>query len=101
MDGAARRRQMSNAIEGAIFNVISNDPSFTIDVPKLSLELWDRVSILTPANKEENERLEFLGDRLMDASISINLHKLIPDGYPHKYTVSTCLIHILLPSDDA
>jgi hypothetical protein len=88
MDAHSRGREMRNAIEAAVYRIIFDDASFAIDTPKLSLELWERVSIITPASKEENERLEFLGDKLMDATISIGLYKLISDGSPHKYTVS-------------
>ena len=83
-----RDNRLKTAIETAVFSAIFDDPSFTIDVPKVSLDLWDRVSIITPVNKEENERLEFLGDTLMDSCIAIDLYKSIPDGTPHKYTVS-------------
>lgn len=76
------------AVNTAVYHAICDDPSFSIDVPKLSPDLWERVSVQTPENKEENERLEFLGDKLMDSSIAIALYKGVPDGTPHKYTVS-------------
>lgn len=92
-NAASRDSRLKDAIEKAVYHTIFNHPSFNIDVPKLSLDLWDRVSIITPANKEENERLEFLGDTLMDSSIAIDLYKAIPDGTPHKYTLLLNVLH--------
>ena len=63
-------------------------PDYSIDPPKLSPELWDDVCILTPESKAENERLEFLGDALMDACFAMELYKQVPNGTPHMYTVS-------------
>lgn len=82
-----RDSKLRNAIEAAVYKTIFENDSFMIDVPKLSPDLWERVSIPTPTNREENERLEFLGDALMDSSIAINLYKCVPGGTPHKYTV--------------
>ena len=86
-----RETRLKEAVTKAIYETIFHSPRLTIDVPKLSPELWDRVSIITPAHKEENERLEFLGDTLMDSSIAITLYKVVPDGTPHKYTASPLL----------
>ncbi len=74
---------LTNAVLAAI-----SDASFSVDIPKLSPDLWDRVCILTPENKAENERLEFLGDALMDACFGIDLYEKLPDGTPFMYTVS-------------
>lgn len=81
------------AIEKAIYRAIFDDPAFTIDAPKLTPALWERVSIRTPGNMKEIERLEFLGDSLMDASIAIALYNIVPDGTPHKYTVMLSSLH--------
>lgn len=83
-----RSNKIRAAIETAVYRAIFDDTLFAIDLPKLTPELWERVSIRTPDNVNENERLEFLGDSLMDASIAIALYKIVPEGTPHKYTVS-------------
>ncbi|EKM61127.1 uncharacterized protein PHACADRAFT_204280 [Phanerochaete carnosa HHB-10118-sp] len=88
-----RSNKLRAAIETAVYRAIFDDTSFTIDLPKLTLELWERVSIRTPDNMNENERLEFLGDSLMDASIAIALYKIVPEGTPHKYTVILSVLH--------
>lgn len=76
-----------SAINTAVYQAIF-DERHSIDPPKLSLELWEQVSIQTSTNKAESERLEFLGDALMDACIAIELYRTFPYGNPHKYTVS-------------
>ncbi|KAI0094804.1 hypothetical protein BDY19DRAFT_914699 [Irpex rosettiformis] len=80
------------AINAAVYQSIT-EGSHQIDPPKLSPELWDYVSIQAPENRAESERLEFLGDALMDACIAIELYKTIPDGNPHKYTEIRSIVH--------
>lgn len=83
---SAAAQSVRAAINTAVYRSIAEDQN-QIDPPKLSPELWDYVSIQAPENKAESERLEFLGDALMDACIAIELYKAFPDGTPHKYTV--------------
>ena len=90
-----RTAKIRAAIETAVYHAIFDNPSFTIDMPKITPELWERVSIRTPDNVNENERLEFLGDSLMDASIAIALYKIVPEGTPHKYTVSFTIVAVI------
>lgn len=78
--------KLQDAINTAVYCSIF-DSEYTVDLPKLRPELWESLSILTTDNKAENERLEFLGDALVDACIGIELYGSIPDGTPHKYTV--------------
>lgn len=91
-DGQSRDSMLTTAVQTAVYHTIFIDPTFTIDMPKISPEMWDRVCVTTPENVEENERLEFLGDQLMDACIGIDLYRNIPDGTPHKYTVSPLIL---------
>ena len=49
MNAHKRGRMLREPIEVAINRIIIADPSFTVDMPKLSPDLWDKVSILTPA----------------------------------------------------
>lgn len=91
---AANRGVLAQILTNVVLASISQ-PGYSVDPPKLSPELWDRVCVLTPDAVAENERLEFLGDALMDACFGIELYKRIPDGTPHMYTVSRGL-YILL-----
>lgn len=84
------RNDLSRKVQNAVLASIS-DPSFSVDMPKLSPEVWDQVCITD--NKDENERLEFLGDSLMYTCIGIELYERIPDGTPHMYTVSEIMEH--------
>lgn len=90
-----RSSTIQSAINAAVFQAIFDEHHF-IDPPKLSPELWERVSIQAPTNRAESERLEFLGDALMDACIATELYKTIPDGTPHKYTVRASY-YLVLP----
>ena len=80
--------KLPDVLTNAVLACISR-PDYHVDPPKLSPALWDRVCILTPEAKAENERLEFLGDALMDACFAMELYRQVPEGYPHMYTVST------------
>ena len=83
----SRNTSLPDALSTAVLAYISS-PDYHVDPPKLSPDLWDRVCVLTPESKAENERLEFLGDALMDACFGMELYRQVPDGNPHMYTVS-------------
>ncbi|KAI0348541.1 ribonuclease III [Trametopsis cervina] len=87
-----RSSTIQSTINAAVFQSI-HEGSHYIDPPKLSPELWDHVSIQNPENRAESERLEFLGDALVDACIAMELYKTIPDGNPHKYTEVRSVVH--------
>ncbi|KAJ3552253.1 hypothetical protein NM688_g4250 [Phlebia brevispora] len=87
---------MTTSLPDALTNAVLASISrldYSVDPPKLSPHLWDRVCILTPEAKEENERLEFLGDAVMDACLAIELYKQIPEGTPHMYTEIRSALH--------
>ena len=79
---------LPDALTNAVLACISRS-DYHVEPPKLSADLWDRVCILTSESKAENERLEFLGDALMDACFALEMYKQIPHGTPHMYTVSS------------
>ncbi|KAI0695142.1 hypothetical protein BC835DRAFT_1544575 [Cytidiella melzeri] len=89
---AGAQSALKSAIDTAVYRSICED-SHHIDPPKVSPELWDYVSIQSPKNRAESERLEFLGDALMDACIAIELYKTVPDGNPHKYSEVRSALH--------
>ena len=68
-----------------------NDPAFKLVLPKLSESTWNHVLRPDPSDDDERERLEFLGDALMHASVALELYKLYPRGSPHLFTVSFLL----------
>ena len=87
MTATTSSQTLAQTLTNAVLASISQ-PGYSVDPPKLSPDLWDRVCVLSPGAIAENERLEFLGDALMDACFGIELYKRIPDGTPHMYTVS-------------
>lgn len=78
---------------------------FTATLPPLSDDAWTKIFLRHSASREENERLEFMGDALMYATIGRQLYAQIPDGTPHMYTVSCacsrCVIRIVLTMQKA
>ncbi|CDO75472.1 hypothetical protein BN946_scf184935.g8 [Trametes cinnabarina] len=62
-------------------------PDFDAALPPLSDQTWMRILSLTPQAHAENERLEFLGDALMYATIGRQLYAQVPNGSPHLYTL--------------
>jgi hypothetical protein len=84
--GSTAQPDFKTAINAAVYRSIT-DATYQIDPPKLSPGLWDYISIQNRDNREESERLEFLGDALMDACIAIEMYRMLPGGNPHKYTV--------------
>lgn len=74
----------SQAIKDAVFEAIRK-PSFDASLPPLSDTTWAK--LIGSRAHAERERLEFVGDALMYATIGTILYKQIPDGTPHMYTV--------------
>ncbi|CCM05200.1 uncharacterized protein FIBRA_07409 [Fibroporia radiculosa] len=75
-----------SAIQKAIISTI-NRPDFEAALPPLSDKTWLKLLSTTHHSRQENERLEFLGDALMYATIGRVLYAQIPDGTPHLYTL--------------
>jgi hypothetical protein len=72
-----------------------NDPSFQLVLPELRQSTWNRVLHPGSSDDDERERLEFVGDALMHASIALELYKLYPRGTPHLYTVGFAMLDYL------
>ncbi|KAI0328482.1 ribonuclease III [Cubamyces sp. BRFM 1775] len=68
-------------------------PDFDAALPPLSDQTWMRILSYTPQAHAENERLEFLGDALMYATIGRQLYAQIPNGSPHLYTCVRAALH--------
>ena len=85
--------KLYTAIQSALITAIAH-PQFNAALPPLSDDTWTR--LLQPSIRacEENERLEFLGDALMYATIGRQLYSQIPDGTPHLYTVRRCTFSV-------
>jgi dsRNA-specific ribonuclease len=76
-----------------------NDPAFNLVLPELRQSTWDRVLLPRSSDDDERERLEFLGDALMHASVALELYKRYPRGSPHLFTVSfVWTIRLILPT---
>ena len=72
------------AIQDAVIEAIRK-PDFDAALPPLSDATWAR--LLAGSADDERERLEFLGDALMYATVGTLLYQQIPRGSPHLYTV--------------
>ncbi|OSD03177.1 ribonuclease III [Trametes coccinea BRFM310] len=68
-------------------------PDFDAALPPLSDQTWMRILTFTPQAHAENERLEFLGDALMYATIGRQLYTQVPNGSPHLYTCVRAALH--------
>jgi hypothetical protein len=74
------------AIQDALLATI-NTSGFEFELPHISEGSWE--ALVSPADAE---RLEFVGDGLMHAAMTLVLHKLYPCESPHFYTVSMPLV---------
>jgi len=61
-----------------------NDPNYAFSLPNLASHSWN----LILNDRQEMERLEFLGDALIGAFVSEELLRLRPNEGPGFYTVS-------------
>jgi len=77
---------LHQAIYDAVIAAIRR-PEFDAALPPLSDATWAK--LLAGSAHMERERLEFLGDALMYATIGTILYDQIPKGSPHLYTVRT------------
>lgn len=73
-------------IQKAILDEIAR-PDFSAALPPLSDRGWLNILSTSQRAVMENERLEFLGDALMYATIARQLYQQIPYGTPGLYTV--------------
>jgi len=80
------------AMQKAVILTI-NQPDFEAALPPLTDRTWAKLSAHPRVSHDENERLEFLGDALMYATIGRMLYAEIPDGTPHLYTNLRSVLH--------
>lgn len=80
------------AIQKSIITAISQ-PQFSAALPPLSDAAWAKLLAPYDRSHDENERLEFLGDALMYATIGRMLYAQIPDGTPNLYTNVRAALH--------
>ncbi|THH34057.1 hypothetical protein EUX98_g163 [Antrodiella citrinella] len=81
--------EIQTALNAAIAN-----PSFSGALPPLSEDGWRKLVVShTSETAAENDRLEFLGDALMYATIGKLLYTQCPQGSPHLYTVLRSALH--------
>lgn len=76
-----------NDILNSAIITISGD-AFHADLPNIDKDTWS--AILYPKgakDKDENQRLEFLGDAVMYLCIGLELYERYPDATPHFLTV--------------
>lgn len=75
-------------IQAAVLLTIRNDPSFDATLPPISDETWFELLSDSRAIELENDRLEFMGDALMYATIGHLLYEQLPRGSANLYHVS-------------
>ncbi len=74
-------------IQATIIDAI-NLPSFHVDLPDLKEKTWQKMLLSQESpGQAENERLEFVGDSVLDGVLCDNLYSHIPNGNPSIYTV--------------
>ncbi|KAI0788507.1 hypothetical protein C8Q75DRAFT_768731 [Abortiporus biennis] len=83
---------LHTAIQTAILDAIK-EPGFNAALPPLSDQKWAEILHTYPSAKEENERLEFVGDALMYATLGRQLYTQIPVGSAHLYTTIRGALH--------
>ncbi|EMD42138.1 hypothetical protein CERSUDRAFT_110683 [Gelatoporia subvermispora B] len=83
---------LHEVIQNSIFEAIGHQ-EFNAALPPLSDETWSTLLIPSKSRHEQNERLEFLGDALMYATIGRLLFTQIPDGTPFLYTCIRAALH--------
>ncbi|KAH9898291.1 ribonuclease III domain-containing protein [Cubamyces lactineus] len=81
-----------STLQQSIREAISR-PDFDAALPPLSDQTWMRILNFSSQTHAENERLEFLGDALMYATIGRQLYAQIPNGSPHLYTCVRAALH--------
>lgn len=74
------------AVQKAVYKTIS-DPSFSASLPPLSEAAWLKILEAGDFARSQNDRLEFMGDALMYATLGRQLYKQIPEGTAGLYTV--------------
>ncbi|RPD55842.1 hypothetical protein L227DRAFT_579327 [Lentinus tigrinus ALCF2SS1-6] len=79
---------LQRAIERAI-----NKPDYTASLPPLSEVTWKKLLEGTHQARAENDRLEFVGDALMYATLAPVLYAQYPNGTPHFYTCLRAVLH--------
>ncbi|KAI0094803.1 hypothetical protein BDY19DRAFT_914696 [Irpex rosettiformis] len=80
------------AIQEAVSNAIS-EPSFSASLPPLSESAWLKILEDTPLSRAQNDRLEFMGDALMYATLGRQLYQQIPGGTAGLYTSTRAVLH--------
>ncbi|EKM61128.1 uncharacterized protein PHACADRAFT_204281 [Phanerochaete carnosa HHB-10118-sp] len=81
-----------SAVQQAILAEIER-PDFSAALPPLSDTSWLLILNGSRWQREENERLEFLGDALMYATIGRQLYTKIPLGTPGLYSILRAALH--------
>ncbi|KAJ3552250.1 hypothetical protein NM688_g4249 [Phlebia brevispora] len=83
---------MYTTVQQAILNAI-DAPQFSAALPPLSDASWLKILGKHPGSHFENERLEFLGDALMYATLGIQLYSQLPEAGPGLFTCVRSALH--------
>ncbi|THH00937.1 hypothetical protein EW026_g1654 [Hermanssonia centrifuga] len=80
------------AIQRALLDAIAQ-PHFNAALPPLSDEAWASILETSRDATEENDRLEFMGDALMYATLGRQLYRQLPNGTPDLYSNVRSALH--------
>lgn len=72
-------------------------PDYSAALPVLPDDVWLQILTRSQWQHEENDRLEFLGDALMYATLGRQLYEEIPLGTPALYSVRPFSRHAYQP----
>lgn len=88
----APRREVYRYVQDAVTKEIYS-PGFQGSLPPLSEAAWAKILEVSEATRLENDRLEFVGDGLIAAVVSMECHRTLPQGSPGLYTVRYAYLH--------
>ena len=83
------RKDLYTYIQAALIDAIEH-PGFTVKLPDLTDRTWDEIfdsKHIPYADHWHNERLEFVGDGIIDGVLCDLLYTQLPSGTPGLYTV--------------
>lgn len=88
---AHSRATKENTIQQAVLEAIKDESFNDFALPTLSDAMWAKIAEGTSPWSEENDRLEFVGDGMINAAIAVQLYRQVPEGTPGLYSVRFAL----------
>lgn len=83
------KRSRYDLIQAAVMDAIGHESFSEHALPTLSDKVWARIAAGTSPWTTENDRLEYVGDAIMNGAIALQLHCQLPMGTAGRYSVSS------------